>query len=250
MILNILTAYNEINFLPLKKKWCDMNGLELYVIDNYSNDGTWEWLQDNKVMSHRIDTKGAFDLRILQKDINTTIHKIRPSWVIYNGADLFPVTKDKLCDMINKANSEGYYGIKIPWAMFYNTGEQRGTFNPFNTYFYCGFERGVAMIAKYNNQLKVSADEITLINKKVKNIDGLIINYGHTKTEAERDETYARRKLAWSRGMIKGWGVHYEGAKARNWLWDKDNLTDIRKTEFAWTIEKLNKNLKNVSILE
>ena len=240
MILNILTAYNEIDFLPLKKKWCDLNGLELYVIDNMSNDGTWEWLQDNNIKSHRVDTNEAFDLRILQAEINKTIHKIRPSWVIYNGADLFPVTKGKLCDIIIKANSEKYNGISMPWAMFYNTGEMRSEFNPFNTFFYCGFERGVIMMAKFQHHTRISGDEMQIRTKNIKKIDGLIINYGHTKTKEDRDETYERRKLAWKRGMTKHWGVHYAAAKQRNWRWDRDKLTDIRKSKYAWTIEKLN----------
>ena len=240
MILNILTAYNEIKFMPLKKKWCDMNGLDLYVIDNYSNDGTWEWLQENNVMSHRIDTKGAFDLSMLQGEMTRTIHKIRPLWVIYNGADTFPVTRGKLCDDIMDVKKQGFNQIAIKWINICNTGEEfNGDY--INTYFYFQSIKNTVMISEYHNRLKISADVIQIRKPRIKIIEGFNINYGNAKPAIERNETYARRKLAWDRGMIKAWGIHYKPGSDRNWLWKKSELSDIRTTTLMWAIEKLKK---------
>ena len=89
-VLCILTIYNEIEFLPYKIKYCKENDLDLYIIDNMSNDGSWEWLQKNNIKSHRFDTNEMFDLKALQGEIISTVHKEKPNWVIYNGCDLFP----------------------------------------------------------------------------------------------------------------------------------------------------------------
>ena len=89
--LCILTIYNEIKFLPYKLQYCIDNNLDLYVIDNMSNDGSWEWLQENNIKSHRFDTDGMFYLKALQKEMVKTVHKEKPDWAIYNGCDLFPL---------------------------------------------------------------------------------------------------------------------------------------------------------------
>lgn len=248
-ILNILTAYNEIKFMPYKKRWCELNGLELYVIDNYSTDGTWEWLQKNKIPSHRISTNGAFDLRILHKAMTRQIHEIRPKWVIFNGADLFPVTERPLCDVVGDAHRKGYTQLLMRVIMFHNTGENMKGFDPFNTYYYCNVEREVVMVAAYHPKLRLEGDDIFFPHPKKLSVPGVLINYGHTKSVAEREETYKRRVLAWKRGMHRTWGVHYLGAKKRNWIWDKNALKDVRETEYYKYVQKLQslKHDKNIS---
>lgn len=238
-ILNILTAYNEIKFMPLKKQWCDRNGVELYVIDNMSKDGTWQWCKKNNIPSRRVDTNEAFDLRILHASIMHTVHEQRPDWVIFNGADLFPIVPDTLRTVIETSHNNGYNQIVLPWIMFYNTGEKSETFDPFNTYFYFGHERGVAMISKYSPRMKIEADEVKIPHPKQVRYPGVIANYGHTKSKAEREETYERRKRAWKLGMNKGWGIHYKPAHQRGWVWDKKKLNDIRESEYFKYIQKL-----------
>ena len=63
----ILTVWNEREYLPLKLEYCKQNKLEPYIIDNMSTDGSWEYLQENKVPSHRLDTGDSFDLRSVTK---------------------------------------------------------------------------------------------------------------------------------------------------------------------------------------
>ena len=40
MKLCIGFIYNELEWLPKKVKYCKDNGLDLYIIDNYSTDGS------------------------------------------------------------------------------------------------------------------------------------------------------------------------------------------------------------------
>lgn len=39
-ILYITHVWNEIDYLPLKARWCEENELPMFVIDNMSDDGT------------------------------------------------------------------------------------------------------------------------------------------------------------------------------------------------------------------
>jgi hypothetical protein len=62
---------------------------------------------------------------------------------------------------------------------------------------------------------KLSIDNIECGN--VERITNLWwINFGHTKSRAERLETFERRKLAWERGLNKGYGNHYNTLKSYN----------------------------------
>ena len=237
--LTILTAYNEIDYLPLKKRWCDANGLDLYVLDNYSTDGTWEWLQDNKVNSERVDTRGSFDLPLLQKATMCALRRLNPSWIVYIGADTFYVAPKKLKDYISEVDKKGFNVISFPWNNFYNTGETMEVFDPVNTYFYYSTFRKVDFIMKYHPKLEIRADDI--FGRPFKKFHGDIqaFNYGNTKPAEARLETLRRRQKAWKGGMKKEWGHHYKEGNKRGWTWDKKTLTDIRK-DLKWKyIKKL-----------
>ena len=44
----ITFVYNELKYLPHVVDYYKKNGCGVYIIDNYSNDGTYEWLIENK----------------------------------------------------------------------------------------------------------------------------------------------------------------------------------------------------------
>ena len=244
--LTIFTTYNEIDYMPLKKRWCEANGLDLYVLDNYSTDGTWEWLQDNKVNSERVDTRGAFDLPLLQKATMSALRRLEPPWVVYIGADTFYVAAEKLSDYISMVDKKGYNVISFPWNNFFNTGEPRESFDPINTYFYYSTFRRVDFIFKWHPKVEIRADDIERrISEKVlvgpndplykkifkkylaKDIEAF--NYGNTKPAEIRLETLRRRQKAWDKGMCEDWGKHYREGKKKSWCWDKNYLKDIRQ---------------------
>jgi len=238
-VLCILTVWNEINYLPLKLEYCKQNKLEPYFIDNMSDDGTWEWLQENNIPSHRIDTNGSFDLRRLQDEIVKTIHKLKPDWAIYNGCDLFPVTLNPLADELEKLDSQGYNTAWINCINFFNTGEDNSNFDPFNTYFHYGSISRFKMIHKYNPILRYLADDVSFPGQKAGELDGIMINYGNTKNKEERQKTLARRRKAWSEGEPRGHGTHYLEGERRGWVWNKEELNDIRKTKYYPYVQKL-----------
>ena len=241
-VLAILTVYNEIKYLPLKVAWCKKNNLDLYVIDNMSNDGTWEYLQKNKIKSHRVNTNESFDLIALQKEIVKTLHKEKPDWVVYNGADLFFQTDGPktLYEHIISADTEGINLLEMSCIYMYNTGEDTSKFNPFNTYFYYRPFMTITMIHKYHKDVHYHADRVDVPNPKKKRLPGVIINFGQAKTLEEREDTFKRRKKAWDSGKLhKDLGGHYREGKILNWVWEKNSLIDIRTSKFAKYFKEL-----------
>lgn len=233
-ILAIAFAYNEINYLPLKLSWANKENVDLYIIDNMSNDGTWEYLQDNNIPSHRIDTNETFDLTKLQAEVVKTLHEIKPDWVIYHGTDLFFITDNGIRNEIEIAELDGFDSLKMKCVFMNNTGEIHEPFNPFNTFFYGNFIEDLTMISKYNENINISGDNLNNINTKF--IDGLIVNYGMTKTIKEREITLLRRQKSWANGLNPVFGCHYRKAKKQDWIWDKNNCVDLRNNKY---IQKL-----------
>jgi len=241
--LYITHIWNEIDYLPLKVKWCRENGLGIYILDNYSDDGSWEWMQKNRIACERIDTDGSFHLRILQRATDIAIKKIRPDWVIYLGMDSFAMTDNRLCDEIAQASKKGFNIIQMLWANMHNTGESRNKFNPFNTYFYYAtIRQKIRLIWKFHPQGRLDADMIMNIKpSKILPLEGIILNYGNTKSAIQRSETFNRRKKAWNKGLCSAWGVHYSIYSKMNWIWDATKLPDIRKSKYYKYIQKLQK---------
>ena len=241
--LYITHIFNEIDYLPLKIKWCRENGLNIYILDNYSNDGSWEWLKQNQIHSERINTGGSFHLGILQKATDTAIRKMKPEWVIYLGMDSFALTDNKLCDEIASASRKGFNNIHMTWGNMLNTGESRAKFDPFNTYFaYARIRQKIRLIWKYHPEARLLADEIVYPkSKKSLGVGCIILNYGNTKPLSHRKETLKRRRKAWKKGLTKGWGTHYPVYAKKNWLWDATKVPDIRKSEYFEYLQKLQK---------
>ncbi|MEY3194259.1 MAG: hypothetical protein RIQ78_356 [Bacteroidota bacterium] len=238
-VLCIMTIYNEIEYLPYKLKFCQENNLDLYIIDNISDDGSWEWLQENKVPSHRFDTDGAFSLGILQEEIVRTIHTIKPDWVIYNGCDLFILTEKNLYDEIMEADKNGFNIIKMDVLNMFNTGEQHQK-NPFETYFYYKLiQPNIKLIHKYQDSIRYVADAVILPDENILQVEGCMVNYGSTKSKEKRNITLERRKKAWDLGEPLAHGTHYLVGNNQDWIWEKADLLDIRASKYNTMIHKL-----------
>ena len=245
-VLCILTIWNEKKYLPYKVQYCKENKLDLYVIDNMSDDGSWEWLEKHNIPSHRIDTQGAFNLPKLQKEIIKTVHKIKPDWVIYNGCDLFPITTEPLADYIEKMDKKGYNNITMNRIRLCNTGEKRGKKTPFNTYYYFHNISKRNTIYKYHPTAKYKADTVNMKNIKNIKIPGAMLEYGDTKSPRDRNQVYKRRKKAWAnRSTPKSFGTHYVKGEQKKWKWNKKHVRDIRKTRYHQYVVKLQDMLKS-----
>lgn len=233
MILVAATAYNEIKYIKHFVDFYHNQGCEILVLDNYSTDGTYEWLVENNIKTGRVNTGGTFHLGMLQAALVNRINQIRPNWLIYCGVDLYYYFENPIKDEIKKAKAKNCQVIEVAHLDGYNTGE---TFQmPFqNNYFYIKIcKKPLQMIASWHPRFVFAGDGIKLPRSPlVYRSNGFLINYGMCKSREEREETYNRRIKAWRIGELKGHGTHYKPASERKWIWDKEELIDIRKTKY------------------
>ena len=233
MILVAATAYNEIKYIKHFVDFYRKQDCELLVLDNYSTDGTYEWLLENNVKTGRVDTEGTFHLGKLQAALVNYINRIHPSWLVYCGIDLFYYFENGIEQEIQKAKEHKCSIIEVAHLDGYNTGEVFQM--PFqDNYFYVKVcHRPLQMIARWHPRFKFAGDRIHLTyGGKVYKSSGFVINYGMCKSREEREETYQRRIKAWEIGELKGHGTHYKPASERQWIWNKEELIDIRETRF------------------
>lgn len=208
-------------------------GIDVHVIDNYSTDGTWQWLNDNNISCHQLDTNGEFNVRKQQKERKNTYIEKNPDWVIYGDSDEFIINETgvalSLKDYIEAIDGEGYEVISMNKYEFRNIGEERVTDDPRNIFFY--YEPYTFIDRVHKNKgtsLEYHADFVMSSNKYRSN-DFVIYNYGSTKDIEWKKDALERRRKAWRNGTLpKQLGQHLEKEEKRNWLWNKDDLNDIR----------------------
>ena len=229
-VLATALCYNERPYIEEMVNFFKEQGCSLFILDNMSNDGTYEWLIKNNIPTARIDTKESFHLEILQKELNKHLSLINPDWIVYTGVDGYYHFPSTIKEEIILADSLGHNIIQTFHYSVYNTGEERKL--PLNsTYFYSSKDRDLQMIAKYQKgKTEIVADAIKVVNPNVYISTGYFVNYGMCKSKKEREITYARRIKAWEKGLIKGWGTHYKPAQLKNWKWNSNKLIDIRET--------------------
>lgn len=225
-ILNIHTSYNELRLLQYKYEYCKHYGLDLFVIDNMSDDGTAEFLKENNIPHTFLDTKGAFDLRPLLAETNKWLHDLKPDWFIYSSVDMFYESEEGITEDVRNAESLGYAAIKTDTYSIRYTGGDITDGNPFkeNTFATKGLTYN--FIAKYSPQISIEADFVKGITGNILN-GGVFFEIHATKTPEERKKVYDRRKLAWERGMNKDWGVHYTAFDKINWTFKKEDCIDL-----------------------
>lgn len=243
-VLMICFVYNEIKYLPHTIDYYQKNGCEIYIIDNYSSDGTWEWLQENNIPSHRIDTNESFDLRILQQEIVNTLPKLKPDWVVYAGADLYFIAGTRLKDYIERVDSMGYNQLSMMCWSAFNTSEKHGV--PLPLYYYYALPwRHVTMISRYNTSYIMNGDNVMIDEASCyPGKHCMAINYGACKPREEQEIKLKRRRIAWENGMSVKQGKHFLTGEKLKWIYDRKNLTDLRKVpEYKYILRALDSDI-------
>lgn len=217
------------------------NKLEPYIIDNMSDDGSWEYLQQQHIPSHRFDTGGSFHLEKLQEEIIKTTHKIKPDWVVYNGCDLFPVTLEPLADYLEKIDNLGYNVVTTPIVGLVNTGEVEAShLSPFHTYYYYTKEvYGKKHIHKYSKNYTYRGDKVYNKKEKLITLDGVAFEYGHSESAEERQKTLRRRQKAWKEGLPLWAGKHYLKSLRNDYIKERKKCRDIRNGQYWKFLKKL-----------
>lgn len=225
-ILAISFVYNEIDYLPLSVEYYRQQGCDVYVIDNMSTDGTWEWLQDQGIPSHRVDTNEEFHLERLQKELLDTVHRLKPLYFLWFSPDLFHVFEEDICDVVDDLHRQGITSVTSPCWNFKNTGEEFALPMP-NHYRFAQLNgSNICLLSKYDESVKITADRIR-VPAEITITKGFLFEYGACKPREVQESKLARREKAWKSGATRGHGVHYKTGKARNWLYSEYELTDV-----------------------
>lgn len=238
----ITFVYNELKYLPHVVDYYKKNGCGVYIIDNYSNDGTYEWLIENKIPCHRVDTQEAFHVRILEDDLVATVHKLKPDWVIFGSADLYHITDGLLFQYIERIDSLGFNQLILPCISAIPITADELIFdvplprNHNNALYY----RPLIMISKYGPGFFLDGDTLLINNPNPYNSNnGVTINYGPCKPVEEQEVKRLRTQKAWKNGMSAGYSVHYEKAKKINWIYPKSMSFDLTTSPYYKYILKI-----------
>jgi len=95
------------------------------------------------------------------------------------------------------------------------------------------------MMHKYHPQVRYNADNVSFPGQKIGKLNGIMINYGNSKSPEERAETLKRRRKAWNNGEPRGHGVHYLTGEKLKWVRRKEDLNDGRKSPYFKYVQKL-----------
>jgi len=237
-ILLITFIYNELPYLGDFVTYYKKQGIDLYVIDNYSNDGSYEWLISNNIKCSRFDTEESFDLRLLQKELTRILHIKKPDWIVYTGADLYYVFDKTIREEITTASNKGYNQLNIACYGALNTGEKFGT-PLYKHYFYGKYWKDIVMISKYHEDIVMNGDNIIIPDSKIYNSNGIMCNYGACKPIAEQKIKLKRRQKAWDNGLNQNTGRHFRNGKTVNWTWKKEEIENFHRCINAKYFKKL-----------
>ena len=228
-ILAITFTFNEQDYLPYAVDYYRKQGVDLYVIDNFSTDGTFKWVKEQGISGHQVDTQDAFHLQWLQDALLTVVKEVKPDWFIWFSPDLFHVLSliHTLREVIEMADAQGFNQIKSPCYCFRNTGEDFQT--PLPKYYRYAFQTAspVLLISKYvEGNTTMLADVIIIPEPKIFEI-GRIFEYGGCKPALIQEIKLARRQRAWELGVPCSHGSHYLRGKELGWIYSKNELTDM-----------------------
>lgn len=211
-ILTIMHVYNERKMLPYTLHYQKAHDIPLYVIDNMSNDGTWEYLQEQGIPSHRFDTGGAFHLTKLHDEVLRVADAQQPHWFIYRGCDLFwSVASIRM--IIEQSDRLGYTRIETEAYHVYRKG-YAGMF--YDCEYVRRVDNWVGLVAKHGPAMEIRGDSIRR-NGGTRRVSAPFYNFGFTKPKEEREETFERRQKAWEEGLPLELGYHYRREKEAGW---------------------------------
>ena len=237
-MLYINFVYNELPYISDVIKYYKSQGLEIYIIDNMSTDGTYEWLIENNIECSRFNTNESFDLSLLQKELERILHIKKPDWFVYAGADLYYVFDKTVNETLKEADNLGFNQVRAACYGALNTGENFKT-PLYKNYFYGRFYKDLIMISKYHPELKMNGDDIYTPNANAIKLPGIMVNYGACKPIEEQKEKLQRRQKAWDNGLSRQTGKHFKSGSLVNWTWEKEDYLNFHRCPDKFYFKKL-----------
>jgi len=240
-------VYNEIDILPYLLDYLKSQGIEIFIFDNFSNDGTWEYLQNSGIECERINSNGKFSLIQFIKRVMAKWKEIKPSWCIYLDADEFPLTFQfpSLKEFIKDRDRKGFNVITQTRINFRPTGTEdfsKGDPRKIYRYYFINFPNGRGhpqcdRIFKYFNELNLvnsAGHFVRRFDKRasVESLDNPIFHYSMRENAREKTLQRFNRRNKDEETVGLGWNTHYKKfIKADMWIWNKDELKDMENPE-------------------
>ena len=238
-ILVGLCVYNERPYLPELIDYYTKQGCEFVFVDNYSTDGTYEYLMELGMKVTRIDTNEAWNLIPLVAALEKMIIDEAPDWVVFTGADLYYSFDHTIKEEIEVADLQGFDQMAVRCYYVHNTGEEFKT--PLqNTYMWGMYRQEFIMVSKFKEGFTLTADNITFKHPKIKPMNGWMFNYGGCKPAHEQEIKLQRRQKAWDEGLPIAVGWHHLEGKKKNWTWSKEDFVYFPDMPEVWKyLEKI-----------
>lgn len=246
-ILACGVVWNEIDVLPYLLEYFKTQGIDVFIFDNFSDDGTWECLLDNGIECERISSNGSFDLVRFIKKREEKWKEAKPDWCIFLDADEFPLTFQFAClkEFIEDRDRMGFNVIKQTRINFRPTGTEdfsKGDPRKVYRYYFIKFPLGKGhpmceRIFKYSDEINLVSHGghfVDRLNKKIsmESLDNPIFHYSFREQAKERTLQRFNRRNKDEETTKLNWNRHYgKFIEKDKWLWDKDELNDIENPE-------------------
>ena len=247
-ILACGVVHNEIDNLPYLLDHLKAQGIEVFIYDNFSDDGTWEYLQKNGTQCARISSAGAFSLvEFIEKRMEKW-REVQPDWCIFLDADEFPLTFQfsTLEEFIEDRDRKGFNVIQQTRINFRPTGSEdfsQGDPRKIYRYYFISLPGGRGhpqcdRIFKFSDGMKSCGGGhfIKRPDKRVsiESLDNPIFHYTMRENAQEKTLQRLERRNKDEVTVKLGWNKHYRKFVTNDeWIWDKDKLYDIENPKDA-----------------
>ena len=255
-LLVIMTAYNEVDIIEQSIRHAVDQGADIHVVDNWSDDGTYETIQKlknkfgAKITCERFPEKKptthVYKWADLLARVGVIAEKSGYDWIMHNDADelrIAPWKEVSFVDAVSYVDSLGYTAIDLTVADFRPTTEGFSV-NTDPENFFTHFE----LLDKggYFTQIKCwkNVGKVDLVrtgghhaefeNQRIYPIKFFTKHYpirssaqGNKKIFAERKENFDPQEKK------RGWHIQYDQYDAeQSFVWSPDELYAFKDGEF------------------
>jgi len=258
-ILACLCVYNEMDILPNLLDHLKSQDIDVFVFDNYSTDGTWEYLKKNGIDYEKLDTGEKLDLGKIIEAKMRKWNEVKPDWCIYQDADEFPLTSEfsTLRELIEDRDKKGFDVINQLRVTFLPVGEEifdgkspRETFHYYDkNYWFSSTNACSDRIFKYKKGIRLSGGAhhiLFSLRRSKEGLDNVIFHYPYREFAKRQVEERKSRSL--ESEVKRGLHKHYFESYPKGFIWSKEGKGDIRNFEDPlhkfyekWEIEETKK---------
>lgn len=252
--LAVINMYNEADIISEVIDKLLKQGIDVKVVDNWSNDGSYELvheitLRNKNVTLERYPSENAekYEWKKLLQHTEMIAKNSDYDWIIHHDADeirMSPWKSLNLCEAISFVDSVGYNAIDFTVLDFRPCENQLDTYSIEQNLRFFEFGRRpghFVQIKAWKNNKNVEIDltssgghEIKFVNRKVYPLKFLLKHYPLRSTEQARKKIFEDRVPRFSNEERSiGWHIQYDNYdKDSEFLWDKNMLKNWNPNYF------------------